>query len=86
MRKARGEPLILWFMLEETKTLKVSISLWARFGAATCKRSPLGLPGQQWLSPTVLPGCRGAKVGSLPGTGCTGRGAQCPGLPPLCPL
>lgn len=69
MRKTRGQPPILWLMLVETKSLK---SLFVRGpGLGQPETQSLGLLRQWWLSPATLLGCRGAKVGSLPDTGCT---------------
>lgn len=69
MRKAHGQPLILWLMLVETKSLKSLIEHGTGLGQP--KTQSLGLLRQRWLSPAPLPGCRGAKVGSLADMGCT---------------
>lgn len=81
MRKACGQPLILWLMLVETKSLK---SLFVRgSGLGQPETQSLGLLRQWWLSPATLPGCHGAKVGSLPDMGCVNEltGGLSPALP-----
>lgn len=67
-RKACGQPLMLWLMLVETKSLK-SIFVHGT-GLGQPKPLSLGLLRQRWLSPATLPDCCGAKVGSMPDMGC----------------
>lgn len=69
MRKACGQPLILWLMLVETKSLK-SLCVCGR-GLGQPKTQSLELLRQWWLSPATLPSCREARVGSVPDMGCT---------------
>lgn len=52
MRKACGQPLILWLMLVESKSLK---SLFVRgSGLGQPETQSLGLLRQWWLSPATL--------------------------------
>lgn len=67
MRKACGEPLILWLMLEETKPLVSPLVRGPGLGQPRVNTVP-GAAGQWWLSPAWL---HGATVGSLLGTDCT---------------